>query len=82
LTDSTQLKRWHTELVGAYEALMKLSNEGLGGAWPAGISNDSVMAIGQAAGIVSKAKALIGRDIDDAKPAEPVDTSLTRSGFA
>lgn len=32
-----------------------------------GLSSDTVFAIGEAAGIASRAKALVARDIDDAK---------------
>lgn len=79
-TDTTELKRWHARLTEAREILINLAGEGMGGAWPPGISSDTVHAIGLAEGILSKATALIGRDIDDAPLAEP-EPPLHRSGL-
>jgi hypothetical protein len=52
----------HQTLQAAFDQIHKLTKEDLNG-----ISTDTIMAIGYALGCVSKAKALVGRDIDDEK---------------
>jgi hypothetical protein len=52
----------HQILQTAFDQIHEITKENL-----SDISTDTVMAIGYAVGCVSKAKALIGRDIDDEK---------------
>lgn len=54
-----EMKRVHGELVTAYGVLSAL--------YPlrVQVSMDTAMAIGEATGILSRARALLGRDIDD-----------------
>ena len=54
----------HAQIVGAWQIMMTIRQQGL----PDGVGNDSAMAIGEAAGILSRARALIGRDIDGLPP--------------
>lgn len=76
--DATGMKQLHEKLTQVFDTLVTLPE----GGWPEGISSDAVFALGQASGIVSKAKALVGRDIDamGGEPASP-ESTLTRSGF-
>lgn len=64
MSDTTDLERWHGVIVEAYDRLVKLAEEGYAGGWPESISYDTVMSIGQATGGLSKARALLRRDID------------------
>jgi hypothetical protein len=61
--DIEKLKDWHARLADLRNTLMELYADGA----PAGLGMDTALAIGEAAGIISKAKAMIGRDIDDAE---------------
>lgn len=56
----------HAHLRDVYELLTVLY-----GRLPVDTAPDTAFAIGEAAGVLSKAKALVGRDIDHAKSAEP-----------
>jgi hypothetical protein len=60
MTEMKTLVHVHETLRQAFEKVLGLSE----GEWPDGLSQDSVFAIGEAIGILSKAKALVGRDID------------------
>lgn len=59
MIDRERLVEMHAKLQQAMDALMTF--------WPveAGVRADTAFALGQAAGHISQAKALIGRDIDD-----------------
>ena len=61
--DIEKLKDWHARLAAARDDLIGLVNEG----FPEGLSTATVFALGEATGTLAKAKALIGRDIDDAE---------------
>lgn len=79
MTDATGLKRWHATVNEVYERLCALP---LDPDRPEGLSIDTMFALGLATGHISKAKALLGRDIDDCRPApEPLMPPLHESGF-
>jgi|HubBroStandDraft_2_1064218.scaffolds.fasta_scaffold266708_2 hypothetical protein len=61
--DIGELKRWHAVLHAQYEEMCALVFHGC----PEGLSTDTAAALGFAVGSLSKAKALLGRDIDDLK---------------
>lgn len=63
MTDNPEMVALHATLQKAYELVLTLRVPD----WPEGIGSDTAFAIGEAAGILSKAKALVGRDIDDAR---------------
>lgn len=79
MSDTAELKRWHAELNTIFDRLVALPMAG----FPDGASSDTIHAVGFAAGVVAKAKALLGRDIDDGgrKEQPDVDPTLQRSGF-
>lgn len=56
------LRELHALLQSAFDALAEVR-----GNVPHGVREDTAMAVGYALGTISKAKALVGRDIDDAK---------------
>ena len=66
----------HATLTQAFELLLGLSE----GEWPVGLSLDSVFAIGESIGILSKAKALVGRDIDARDGDEATGTISRQDG--
>jgi hypothetical protein len=61
--DSARLKALHAVLRASYDALIRIREAGL----PDGVGTDTAFAIGEATGVLSKAKGLLGRDIDDVR---------------
>ncbi len=64
------IKRWdfvHETLAGVLQDLLAIHNS----EQCEGLRADTLLAIGYATGVVSRARALIERDIDDAKRATP-----------
>jgi hypothetical protein len=59
-----ELRALHALLQRAADELVEFRFRG---AVPDSLSSDTAFAIGEALGVLSKAKALVGRDIDDAK---------------
>jgi len=59
--DTLDLEMLHSTIILAYNTMILLH-----GNLPPGTSSDSAHAIGEATGMLAKAKALVGRDIDDA----------------
>lgn len=51
----------HARLQRAFNSLAEVHNN-----FPPSISDDTCFALGEALGVISKAKAFVGRDIDDA----------------
>ncbi len=62
---SEELKRWHAVLHAAYGQVKGLVHAGTATSFPPGISNMSLVALGEAMGVLSRARAMLGRDIDD-----------------
>lgn len=60
--DVEGMKLLHQTLRGVYDTLLAIRSAGL----PDGVGSDTAFAIGETTGILSKAKGLLGRDIDDA----------------
>ncbi len=68
---SDELKRWHAVLHAAYGQVRGLTarnaddlRDGMREGWPPGISSASLVALGEAMGVLSKARAMLARDID------------------
>jgi hypothetical protein len=59
-----ELRRLHAVLQRAFDELAAF---GFRGRLPDKLASDTAFAVGEALGTLSKAKALVGRDIDDAK---------------
>lgn len=57
------LRELHTILQTAFDALGAVH-----GSVPDGVSPDTALALGYALGTISKAKAMVGRDIDQERP--------------
>jgi hypothetical protein len=60
--DVEGLRALHAVLQECWTSLMAVRSAGM----PDGSSTDTSFAVGEAAGVIAKAKALVGRDIDDA----------------
>lgn len=60
----TEAKKIHAQLVTAFEAVLSVSAS-LNESRPP-LKMDTVFALGETLGVIMKAKALVGRDIDDA----------------
>ena len=60
--DLARMKALHGVLREMQDALLRVKEAGL----PDGIGSDTAFAIGEAAGVLSRAKGLVGRDVDDA----------------
>jgi hypothetical protein len=60
--DIAHLRAPHAVLRASYDALIRIREAGL----PDGVGTDTAFAIGEATGVLSKAKGLLGRDTDDA----------------
>lgn len=58
---TTNAQAIHATLQGIFNELFRVSLD------KNGLSVDTIFALGEALGVVSKAKALVGRDIDDAQ---------------
>lgn len=59
------LKLWHAGVVSVYDQLRALVNPATSDGFPPGISPLSLVALGESLGILSRARAMLGRDIDD-----------------
>lgn len=60
--DILRMKALHAVLRASYDAMLRVREAGM----PDGVGSDTAFAIGEATGVLSKAKGLLGRDIDDA----------------
>lgn len=58
-----RLKALHGVLREMQDALLRVKEAGL----PDGIGSDTAFAIGEATGVLSRPKGLVGRDVDDAR---------------
>jgi hypothetical protein len=70
---SEEAKSAHATLVKAFDLVISTRLV------VAGLSADTAFAIGEAAGALSKARALLGRDIDQATIAEPTTRRRRRA---
>jgi hypothetical protein len=61
--DLEAMRIWHERLAIMRTGLISAAND----RFPKGVSSDTIFAIGQLIGQIDKAKALMGRDIDEAR---------------